>query len=107
MKLPTPLEISKTCVSFDSFIRANDYFKEGKYDEAIDLYTEALNNLEDAASDAEIEQKRKTSIQLCMLNIAACALKVGNYDLVIDNCNQVLATQPGFKESVSGDSSFL
>jgi len=73
---------------------ANDLFKNAKYQEAIAHYDDALSKLDFAVDSPPIEKERVESRVFCMVNKAACFLKMEQYDQVIAECNSVLSIQP-------------
>jgi len=70
----------------------NEFFKKDKHNEANNQYYECLNEIE-ILSDS-YKEKFKGEIEqieiLCRLNIAACKLKLKEYELVIRECNKII-----------------
>ncbi|CAH1267646.1 PPID [Branchiostoma lanceolatum] len=74
----------------------NNLFKKGDYDLAIRKYGKALRYLHKCSEEADMEpggeeEKKLGPIILpCMLNTAACRLKLQQYEKAIEDCNAVL-----------------
>jgi len=69
----------------------NSLFKEGKYSEAADKYSKALRyaEAEETPDDVESERMKKAKIP-CLLNRAACMLKLNSAIEARDDCKSVL-----------------
>lgn len=75
-------------------VNANKLFKEGSFDEAKKAYEKALTYLSTLCRRTEeedeiAEQGRQVQLAL-FLNVAACELKVGNYERVVERCSSAL-----------------
>lgn len=81
--------------SIDSIFRANEAFKEHRYVDALEEYDEAIQELEFTTTSSEMEERKTASKLTCLLNAAACCLKLEDYDRVVADCSTVLAAQPG------------
>jgi len=73
---------------------ANEFFKGGRYQEALEMYGEALSNLDFESNSPTAIEKQDAAQTLCRLNRAACSLKLGDNDNVITDCTFVLEQQP-------------
>ncbi|KAK9807368.1 hypothetical protein WJX73_007775 [Symbiochloris irregularis] len=79
----------------------NDLFKQGQYQAASHAYCKAISYLdpgvigghEDRLLDEELQELEKLQ-QPCLLNRAACCLKLGDVAEVTSLCNQVLKEDP-------------
>jgi len=78
----------------DARLAANAYFRNARYVEAADLYTDVLNTLSFEPPNESITDRQQRSQLFCHLNRAACNLKLANNDLVIEDCNLVLEKEP-------------
>eukprot|EP01050_Picozoa_sp_SAG11_P033681 SAG11_NODE_11551_length_753_cov_0.859327_1_plen_159_part_10 len=70
----------------------NGCFREGKFDEAISLYSQALNQLESVPAG---DTQKQLQIS-CLLNRAACCLKIGGrecHERVVVDCTQVISLE--------------
>jgi len=78
--------------------QANSKFQLGQYQQALDLYEEALSHLsfdihEDEPNTTEVKQKRENGKLLCYVNKAATHLKMKLLEEVIIDCNLALEIQ--------------
>lgn len=75
---------------------ANTLFKENKFDEAIEVYLEAMLGLDVEEKD---EQKlRETTLDYkypIMLNIVTCMYKKGEFGRGLELCNRILSEKYG------------
>ena len=71
-------------------LRANDLFKQGRYEEAMNQYTRSRNFLNFICTSEVVRKKLEDSRILCQLNTAACALKLDDFDRTIEDCSAVL-----------------
>merc|ERR1712048_59329 len=76
---------------------ANDHFRAGAYDQAAQMYVQALGLLQSMSrldEDFELDsQVMKQAAEVCMallLNIAACNLKSQDWERAVHCCKQVL-----------------
>ncbi|KAJ3109462.1 hypothetical protein HDU96_007226 [Phlyctochytrium bullatum] len=70
----------------------NLYFKDGKVRSAAKKYEKAVKNFQYENNLSSDEKKKVNAMKLpCHLNLAACFLKVQQYDKVIEECNKALA----------------
>jgi tetratricopeptide (TPR) repeat protein len=74
--------------------RANEHFKNGRYEEATKDYTEATQILTFIGRSSSIKERQHQARSLCLLNRAASNLKLGHNDTVIADCDEVLSDQP-------------
>jgi len=74
--------------------RANESFKEQRYLEALEEYDEAIQELDFTTTSEDMDERRNSSKLTCLLNTAACCLKLQDYDRVIADCSIVLSSQP-------------
>jgi len=74
--------------------RANEAFKEMRYVDALEEYDEAIQELDFKTSSEQMDERRNASKLTCLLNTAACCLKLEDYDRVIEDCSVVLGSQP-------------
>jgi len=73
----------------------NELYKKGKFQKANKKYKKAVRFFENDANLKEDQKKIAESLKIpCYLNIAACKLKIGDYQDVIKNCDDVLKVQP-------------
>jgi len=73
----------------------NALFKEGKWAEASQKYDKALRYAEAEPTPSDEEEERiKTHKIPCLLNRAACSLKMNNAALALDDCRAVLLLDP-------------
>eukprot|EP01114_Cavostelium_apophysatum_P010368 TRINITY_DN2400_c0_g1_i1.p2 TRINITY_DN2400_c0_g1~~TRINITY_DN2400_c0_g1_i1.p2 ORF type:complete len:692 (-),score=192.97 TRINITY_DN2400_c0_g1_i1:2965-5040(-) len=70
--------------------RANELFREGKYEKAVRTYDVAIRKLNFTSTSEEINSKKNHAKILCLLNTAACSLKLKNYDRVVEDCSIIL-----------------
>ncbi|XP_062406049.1 peptidyl-prolyl cis-trans isomerase D [Sardina pilchardus] len=71
----------------------NNFFKNQNWQSAIGKYFKALRYLEvcgEAMEDESVQKKLKPTALSCMLNTAACQLKLQLWQDAIDNCNEVV-----------------
>ena len=71
--------------------RGNEQFKEGQYEEASKLYSRALAKLGDGPHPTETAAAAHAA---CLLNRAACALKLGLHEASAEDCSVVLGLEP-------------
>lgn len=69
---------------------AGELFKQGKVDDAVESFTEALELIGEYDNDAG--KKIKKGI---LLNRSAALIKIGENDIVIEDCTEVLELDPG------------
>ena len=69
---------------------AGELFKEGKVDAAVEKYTEALEIVDDVESEAGAKIKKGI-----LLNRSAALIKIGEDEIVVDDCTEVLGMEPG------------
>lgn len=71
----------------------NNFFKKQNWQSAMRKYFKALRYLEvcgESLEDEGSQKKLKPTALSCMLNTAACQLKLQQWQDAIDNCNEVL-----------------
>jgi len=69
----------------------NQFFKEGKFEEAAKTYTEALEFFKNAWGFGDEEKKQADEIKLpCFLNLAAAQLRTKEYSECVLNCHKSL-----------------
>ncbi|KAM0752097.1 TPR-like protein [Meredithblackwellia eburnea MCA 4105] len=64
----------------------NEFFKSGKYEEAIEKYTEAMN----------VDKENETFKATCLSNRATAYLKAKNYPSAISDCDECLRLSPSY-----------
>jgi tetratricopeptide (TPR) repeat protein len=70
---------------------AGELFKEGKVDAAVEKFTEALEIIGD-----EVENEAGVKIKKgILLNRSAALIKIGEDEIVVDDCTEVLEMEPG------------
>eukprot|EP01046_Picozoa_sp_COSAG06_P014724 COSAG06_NODE_919_length_11549_cov_28.666114_6_plen_214_part_00 len=71
---------------------AGELFKEGKVDEAVEKFSEALEIIssEDVVNEAGIKIKKGI-----LLNRSAALIKIGEDEIVVEDCTEVLEMDPG------------
>ncbi|XP_068133762.1 peptidyl-prolyl cis-trans isomerase FKBP4 [Hyperolius riggenbachi] len=75
--------------------RGTQYFKAGKYRQAIIQYKKIMHWLEHESGLAEEEKAKSKSLQLAAsLNLAACYLKLVEHRQTLDHCNKALELEP-------------
>ena len=72
---------------------ANDLFSAGVYEGAIELYNSALDKLSQV-DNAENDNSVLEARILCILNKAACYLKLDQNEQAINCCDEILRLQP-------------
>ena len=79
-------------IASDMRALGNKLFQEGKFAEAAGKYSKALRYLEEVPSDADtiMEDKYLLLMIPCRLNRAACNLKLGSKNAVIEDTTAVL-----------------
>lgn len=70
---------------------AGELFKEGKVDAAVEKFTEALDIIADE-DENEAGAKIKKGI---LLNRSAALIKIGEDEIAVDDCTEVLEMEPG------------
>ncbi|XP_073400316.1 peptidyl-prolyl cis-trans isomerase FKBP4 [Dendrobates tinctorius] len=71
--------------------RGTQYFKVGRYRQAIIQYKKIMQWLEHESGLSKEETEKSRSLLLAAsLNLAACYLKVGEHRLALENCNKAL-----------------
>ena len=75
----------------------NNLFRTNKYEEAIKKYYEAIEEIKTAIDKDKYKNDLDNIERICRLNIAACKLKTGDNDGVINECSIVLETNKCFK----------
>lgn len=74
----------------------NCFFREGQWARAIDRYKRSLIYYEYAFPDAEEDQRTMDKIRcVCLLNIAACNVRMRQWDEVISHASQALSMTAG------------
>jgi tetratricopeptide (TPR) repeat protein len=73
--------------------QGNQAFKQGRYQEAIDRYTEALDELQSTNSD-------KNDLTKCFSNRAQCHLNLQQYEETIDDATRALEFVPSDQKSL-------
>jgi tetratricopeptide (TPR) repeat protein len=71
--------------------KANEKFKEGQYDDAMKGYTRALGKMGDSPPSTESGMLTRNA---CLLNRAACALKLQQPETSAEDCSLVLQMDP-------------
>lgn len=66
----------------------NSFFVAGKYGEASEKYTRAVENLKGLSTDPA-----KALLKTCYLNNAACCLHLKQYEVCITQCSEVMKTE--------------
>lgn len=75
--------------------QGNNFYDEGQYARATLKYKRALVFFEYCFPETDAEEEQCSRIRLvCLMNSAACFLKLKNYDDGIENCNQALQIDP-------------
>ena len=72
---------------------ANNLYKQQKFDKACDKYYEAINEIRFNESLKNNAEARQVEIA-CRLNVALCKQQEKQYNVVIDQCEQVLDYEP-------------
>ena len=72
---------------------ANNLYKQQKFDKACDKYYEAINEIRFNESLKNNSEARQVEIA-CRLNVALCKQQLNEYNVVIDQCEQVLDYEP-------------
>ena len=75
----------------------NTLFRNNKYEEAIKKYYEALEEIKTTIDKDKYKNELDNIERICRLNIAACKLKTGDNDGVINECSIVLENNKCFK----------
>lgn len=83
-------------------VQGNEFFKQADYKGAAGLYSKAMRYArirtygpDNPPQLTEEQQKKATQAEVsCMLNRAACRLKLGRNQEVLDDCNSVLEGDP-------------
>uniref|UniRef100_A0A8C4XWV4 peptidylprolyl isomerase n=1 Tax=Gopherus evgoodei TaxID=1825980 RepID=A0A8C4XWV4_9SAUR len=71
--------------------RGTQYFKEGKYKQAILQYKKIVSWLEHETGFSEEDDAKAKSLRLAaLLNLAMCHLKLKEYSLALENCSKAL-----------------
>jgi len=69
----------------------NQLFKEGKYNEALQSYSNAIDYFKNSFGFSEDEKKRADEVKLpCFLNLAATQLRTKDYSDCVLNCHKAL-----------------
>lgn len=90
LTVPEKLDLAKTLKE-----KGNSAYKGGKYIRAISKYEAALKPIEyDKNFDEPLKKESKEMKRMIWLNIAAVALKLGEYNKVISNCEKALEHDP-------------
>lgn len=75
--------------------RGTQYFKAGRYRQAIMQYKKIISWLEhESGLQQEESAKAKTLLLAASLNLAACFLKLGEHRSALEHCNKALETDP-------------
>jgi DnaJ family protein C protein 7 len=64
--------------------QGNQAFKQGKFQEAIDRYTEALN----ALIDLQLSETTKTELTKCYSNRSQCYINLNQYEEAIEDATR-------------------
>ena len=73
----------------------NDFFNEGQYTRALQLYENVLNYYEYCFCNTSRQEKEANQLRLCaLLNAAICFLKQNQYEKAIEYCTQAIQIQP-------------
>ena len=75
----------------------NNLFRNGKYEEAIKKYYEAIEEIKTTIDKDKYKNELDDVERTCRLNIANCKLKTKDYDGVINECSIVLENKKCFK----------
>ncbi|CDW87647.1 tpr domain containing protein [Stylonychia lemnae] len=73
--------------------RANNLFKEQQFEKACEKYYESINSIRFNETIKNNPEARQIEIA-CRLNVALCKDKLGEHNVVIDQCQQVLEYEP-------------
>lgn len=75
--------------------KGTKYFKEGKFEIAVKQYKKIISFLQyESELEAEGKEKKNTLLLAGYLNLAACYLKLDDYQEVIQNCEKALEIDP-------------
>eukprot|EP00898_Chlorokybus_atmophyticus_P007911 jgi/Chlat1/8120/Chrsp75S07596 len=76
----------------------NTAFKAGDYNTAARKYQKAQRYIKHTQGLGDLDESQSTSLKAlrssCLLNKAACDLKLKNYESVVDGCSAALAYEP-------------
>lgn len=64
--------------------QGNQAFKQGRFQEAIDRYTDALNSLK----NLQLSEINKNDLTKCYSNRAQCYINLGQYDDAIEDATR-------------------
>ncbi|XP_063785264.1 peptidyl-prolyl cis-trans isomerase FKBP4 [Pseudophryne corroboree] len=75
--------------------RGTQYFKEGRFRQAVIQYKKIILWLEhESGLSGEDDAKAKSLLLAASLNLAACYLKLGEHRAALEHCNKALEFQP-------------
>jgi len=75
--------------------KGSDLFKDSKYELAMKKYQKISEYLKNEAFDTDEQKEQSLKLQVAgQLNVAACALKLKEYNQAIDACVDVLEKEP-------------
>ncbi len=80
--------------SDDMKASANEQFKAGNYEAALLTYSDALKLLGFRSPTGSLGDRQCQQVILLSLNLAAAHLKLGQYDMVLHRCSNVLIVDP-------------
>ena len=75
----------------------NNLYRKNNYNEAIKKYYETIEEIKTTIDKDKYKNELDNIERVCRLNIAACKLKIEDYDGVINECSIVLETNKCFK----------
>jgi len=70
--------------------RGNALVRQGSWDEALEQYCDALQDLHFLAPNRETQLEREALANSCRLNCAFCHLNLEEYALAVEDCDKVL-----------------
>jgi len=69
----------------------NDCFKSGDFAQALEFYSSSIEQLQFTFGSTDIQQRKKSTHIVCLLNRAACYNKLGRFELTLSDCAEVLS----------------